>query len=276
MGGRRRRGTALAVAAAAGGLMVLLGHFLAALDEPRRTFVALRYLATAQEHLTSRPVDRAAAIHDIKRAMAVAPSDKLVLSQAPTILLNAEDYQGALEALQRRQVSSPDELITLAHALLMTDHVPRGRKLLQATLATVRSEYRQGRLSSEQYALLLNNAAYALAESETDLLVARNLAQRAVNIMPLQPAFTDTLGWVLFKLQQPRQAAFYLERAVRHSLDRPDPVVLYHLGCVYAALNRRSEARRFLLWSLSLDPAREDAMRALRGLYRVLPQPPLA
>ncbi len=271
----RRRGT-ISVSLATAGLLAFLPHLLAPLDQPRRTFVSLRYLVSARQRLTRRPMDRPGAARDIKRALAVAPTDKLILSQAGDILMLAEDYQAAAQIFARTDLTGPDEMISFAHCLLMSDSPDEGEKLLLSVVARVERLRRLNRLSSGHYALLMNNAAYALAEANRRLTAAKRMAEIAVDFAPLQPAFCDTLGWTLLKLRELDEARFYLERAVRQALPSPDPVVLYHLGCIYGKLNNRAEARRFLLWSLAADPSREDAARALRHLYRTLPVPALA
>lgn len=268
-----RRGSVVMSAVAAGGLLALLPHLLGPLDEPRRTFVALRYLASARKELQGRPVDRSAAARSIKRSLALAPQDPLIASSAGGILMQAEDYEAAVDVLLRQELTSPHDTITLAHALLMAGRGDEGSALILRTVEAVHQSYRAKETPRLEYALLLNNAAYALTEGERDVMAARALADMAVRVAPLEPAFCDTLGWALFKLQETDRATFYLERAARQSLSRPDPVVLYHLGCAYGAQNRRSEARRFLAWSLALDPGREDALRMLRHLYRALPTP---
>ncbi len=271
-----RRGSVALSAVATGGLLALLPHLLGPVDQPRRTFVALRYLALAREELQARPVNRCAAARDIKRALALAPQDSLIASSAGGILVQAEDYEAAVEILLRRNLTSPEDTITLAHALLMVGRDNEGSALILSTVESAHQAYRAREIPRLAYALLLNNAAYALTEGDRDVMAARSLADLAVRVAPLEPAFCDTLGWALFKLRETDRATFYLERAARQTMARPDPVVLYHLGRAYGSQNRRSEARRFLVWSLALDPGREDALRALRHLYRVLPAPSYA
>jgi Flp pilus assembly protein TadD len=246
------------------------------LDGPRRTFVGLRYLQSAERKLTQRPIDRPGAAQDIKKALYFAPNDTFIASRAGTILMLAEDYQTAAEVMARHRPTTLDDVISFGHCLLMGDDADRGEELVMRAAALAEQRLRLRQIGRLECALLLNNAAYALAEGERNLVAARLMAEKALRASPLEPAFADTLGWVLFKLRDVDTASFYLERAVRHSLGHPDPVVLYHLGCVYGATNRRSQARWFLTWSLSLDPSRTDAMQALRKLYRVLPMPSYA
>lgn len=272
---RRARGT-ISVSIAATGILALLPHLLAPLDEPRKTFVALRYLATARRKLSGRPVDRAGAARDIKRAMALAPHDRIVLDAAGTILMLAEDYAAAAEVFTQRGAQGLDDVISLGHCLLMSTDPDRGEELVLSAVAQAEGLYRAGRRRRIGYALLLNNASYALVEGERSLVAAERMARMAVNMMPLEPAFCDTLGWAMFKNGNAHGAAFYIERAVRHQLPNPDAVVLSHLGQVYAKLDRCGQARRFLLWALAVDPGRSDAADALRRLYRILPPPAYA
>ncbi|MGD9518506.1 MAG: hypothetical protein AB7W28_03235 [Armatimonadota bacterium] len=251
----------------------MLPSLLSPLDEPRKTFVALRYLQSASGLLGKRPVDRPGAVHAIQRALVMAPNDPLVLARAGEILLVAEDYRAAADIMARRKLTGLNETISYGHCLLLTDRPEEGAELVLHSAAIAQTRYRSGQMSAIEYALSLNNAAYALAEGNCHLEAAKRLAQIAVQTAPLESAFCDTLGWLDYKLQDHKEAAFYLERAVRRNLKRPDPVVLYHLGCAYASLNYRSQAGRFLSWSLALDPNRLEAAQALRQLYRALPTP---
>lgn len=88
----------------------------------------------------------------------------------------------------------------------------------------------------------LNHLGYLWAEAGENLERAHGMIRRALDAEPDNPAYLDSLGWVLFKLQRPAEALPHLERAARLMEQKPDSTVLDHLGDVLAALGRRTEA----------------------------------
>lgn len=258
------------------GLPVLFSTFLTLLDQPRRDFLAWHYLRLAQRELARRPMDRLAACHQLRRAVELGQHEPELLSQAARLLMVCEDYTAAVEAMRRTPSASLETRLTYAHCLLMTGRRDEGAALVFASTAAAQAQHRQGLMSPAAFATVMNNGGYALVEGGVHLEAAVRMTAAAVALAPLQPAFCDSHGWALYKLQRPKEARFWLERAVRHQLPQPDPVLLYHLGAVYADTHRPEDARRMLRWAVALDPARKEAEVLLRHLDRILPPPALA
>jgi tetratricopeptide (TPR) repeat protein len=76
----------------------------------------------------------------------------------------------------------------------------------------------------------LNNLAYLLAEQSNDLDQPLSYAERAVRLAPADPAFADTLGWILYRKGLYHAAIPYLERA---AAGNDDVVPKYHLALAY-------------------------------------------
>ncbi|MFG6525825.1 tetratricopeptide repeat protein [Sulfitobacter sp. M23508] len=96
---------------------------------------------------------------------------------------------------------------------------------------------------SNQSLVVANNLASLLTTHRYDkesLQRAHTLAQRLRGTS--EPAFQETYGWVAYRLGNHEEAVAYLERAARAIPDHP--LVLYHLGKAYAAVNRREDALR--------------------------------
>lgn len=83
-----------------------------------------------------------------------------------------------------------------------------------------------------------NNLAYTYAELGTDLDYARELAESALLAHPNDPAFLDTMGWVLYK-QGDREAAIeYLAAALdRYPPGEEKDEVVYHYETVMSGTN---------------------------------------
>jgi tetratricopeptide (TPR) repeat protein len=273
--------------AAAGGLAALLSTFVSFLDRPRRDFVAWRYVQSARQKLTSHPVRRLSADHDLKRALALGSADPLMMAEVGQLLVACEDWAAAMDAMKRTQIKSLNQRISLGQCLLKTGSRDEGVTQILMAAAAAQSEYRT-RLSAlgdgpadkqqragaaDAYAVIANDAGYTLVDAEVYIEAGANLIAAAVALAPLQPAFCDSLGWALHKQHRNDRALFYLERAVRQQLPNPDATMLYHLGVVYSLADRPADAQHMLTWCLREDPGNAAAADALRQLHRVLPPP---
>lgn len=99
----------------------------------------------------------------------------------------------------------------------------------------------------------LNALGYTLANRGLDLERARSLIERALAQQPEDAAVLDSMGWVLFRQGEPREALTYLRRA--HDI-HPNPEIAAHLGEVLWALGRRDEARE--VWQRALDKGADN------------------
>ena len=67
-------------------------------------------------------------------------------------------------------------------------------------------------------------------------------------MVPGNPAFLDTLGWILFKMGKYKEACKYLKKAL--SKMKGDPVISEHYGeCLYK-MGKFKEASKYLKESL--------------------------
>jgi tetratricopeptide (TPR) repeat protein len=109
-----------------------------------------------------------------------------------------------------------------------------------------------------------NYLGYMWAEHGMKLDQARDLIQKAVKAEPKNAAYLDSLGWVLFKLNQPKEALGYVLKAVELSRKEEEDATLYeHLGDIYAALKQADKAREAWTKSLTLEP--NDEVRKKLG-----------
>ena len=60
---------------------------------------------------------------------------------------------------------------------------------------------------------LMNSLAFILADSNTDLKKAEELAKKTLEFNPNQPAYLDTMGWVYYKKGNTQLARKYLKAA---------------------------------------------------------------
>ena len=100
----------------------------------------------------------------------------------------------------------------------------------------------------------LNNYAYYLSEREKRLQQAREMAGRALELNPENPAFLDTMGWVYFKMGDYEKAHEY----IRASIDTGEASaeVLEHMGDVYDKMGKPDRAHYWWQKSLEEDESR--------------------
>ena len=100
----------------------------------------------------------------------------------------------------------------------------------------------------------LNHLGYMWAEKGRNLPRARAMIEQALKAEPENPAYLDSMGWVLFRLGKPAEALEWLTKARKGSTE-PDATVLDHLGDAAAACGRWDLAREAWSESLKLEPS---------------------
>jgi len=121
---------------------------------------------------------------------------------------------------------------------------------------------------SPDFAEALNYLGYMWAERGENLDEARALIEKALKLEPENGAFLDSLGWVLFKLKQPRTALDWLRKAIAHT-EESDATLYDHLGDVHAELGGWGPAREAWRKSLEIEP--NDAVK--KKLESTSPEP---
>ena len=102
---------------------------------------------------------------------------------------------------------------------------------------------------------VLNYLGYSWVEQGRNIGRARKMIEKAVSRRRDDGYIVDSLGWVLYRLGEWKEAARHLERAVQ--LRPQDAVINDHLGDALWRVNRRNEARFQWKRALSLEPDEE-------------------
>ncbi len=98
------------------------------------------------------------------------------------------------------------------------------------------------------HAIALNALGYTLADRTDRYTEAFQLIQKALSLEPNNPAIQDSMGWILFKLNKPEEALYFLLKAFQ---GYQDGEVAAHLGEVLLSLNQKTEA--YEIWSNVLE-----------------------
>ncbi len=110
----------------------------------------------------------------------------------------------------------------------------------------------------------LNYLGFMWADRGEHLAKARVYIEKACKQEPKNAAYLDSMGWVLFKLSQPKQALPWLVKAVELSPE-PDATILDHLGDVYLSLRQVGKAMENWRKSLAIEP-NDDVKKKLQML----------
>jgi len=100
-----------------------------------------------------------------------------------------------------------------------------------------------------------NDLGYLYADQGKNLEKARKMIQKAVDAEPENAAYLDSLGWVLFKLGNYKEAISWLTKATDLETGN-DATIWEHLGDCYNAIKDAREAKK--AWNKALELVKED------------------
>ena len=120
-------------------------------------------------------------------------------------------------------------------------------------------------------ASLLNALGYSLADRNQKLPRAESLIRKALTASPDNPAFLDSLGWVMFRRGDAAGAIPLLERAYRIF---PDAEIASHWGEVLWVNGKQSEARALWARALSRAPDSQPLRDTIERLTGTKLEPP--
>jgi tetratricopeptide (TPR) repeat protein len=225
---------------------------------------------------------RSMALEKVKEYAARQPKSAPVQDLLGTLLLSSGDRAGARVAFQAAKAADPHSLaadLSLVQADLVDGKLDDAQRRLQAVLSadanngtvhlwmgsleSMRGDYKaaleqfRAAVATDPYNhLALNNLAYLLAEENQRPTEALKYAQRAKELAPDNPEYSDTLGWILYKQGLYPLAIKEIESA---TTKRADPRWQYHLAMAYAKVGDRTRARAVLEAALKQNPRLREA-----------------
>lgn len=133
------------------------------------------------------------------------------------------DRDSAIANYMKAREILPENEIVLSALGLMLDQAGRKSEARQAYEAALKT--------NPNDAWVMNNLAFLMADTATDLDVALNYAQKAKGLDPNRPEISDTLGWILLKKSLPDNAIPVLKDLV--SRYPAQSTYHYHLAMAY-------------------------------------------
>jgi tetratricopeptide (TPR) repeat protein len=107
----------------------------------------------------------------------------------------------------------------------------------------------------------MNALGYTLADHSLDLREARSLITKSLDMTPDSPAIQDSMGWVLFKQTQYKDAMKWLTRAYN---DDKDAEIAAHLGETLWAMGQQTQARAVWDEALAAEPNHRYLLNTMR------------
>lgn len=178
-----------------------------------------------------------------------------VVALKAQLLISLDRYDEGLELYEKAITYRPDNQNLI---------LGRAELLLQVgRLDEAIDEYRAAAKRWPSSAMALNALGYTLADRTDQYGEAEKLIRKALAMNPQSPAIIDSLGWVLYKLDQSEESLAELQRAYE---GMNDPEIAAHLVEVLAELERRDEALEQLESAEKLDPDNE-LLKDVRSRY---------
>ena len=181
---------------------------------------------------------------------------QLILAEGG-LLREASAYQEAFDLLGRSLDARPD------HPDLLYDYAMIAEKVKRFDV--LESNLRKLIALRPDHAHAYNALGYTLADRNERLVEARDLIGAGLKLAPDDPFIMDSMGWVLYRLGQNKEALDYLQRA--HAL-RPDAELAAHLGEVLWVLGQRDEARKVWNEALKQNPNNEVLQETVKRFLK--------
>jgi tetratricopeptide (TPR) repeat protein len=154
--------------------------------------------------------------------------------------------------LEKAKQINPQDLNTLSTLGLLYDNLKMNNECDML--------YKEALEYYPDNSLLLNNYAYHLAENDMMLQKAKEMSRKTIDKEPENPSYLDTYGWILFKLKEYKDAARYIEKAVKLN---GNAVLYEHLGDIYEAMGEVVKALKNWKQAESLDPDNKELKKKI-------------
>jgi tetratricopeptide (TPR) repeat protein len=191
-----------------------------------------------------------------ERAGAEGAADRRQKTLAEAQLLNGnKEYQAAYDILAQAVESSPtdhDMIYSMANAAEKLKRYSEMERLLLRAIEI-----------KPDFAYAYNFLGYSMADRNVRLPEAKALLQKALEFVPGDPAITDSLGWVEFRMGNMKVAIALLEKAYK---SYPNAEIGAHLAEVLWASGQRERATAIFKECMLLDKEDDVLIETLKRL----------
>jgi len=171
---------------------------------------------------------------------------QLLLTQID-ILIDSNDYDKALENANKVLEIIPDDA-----DFLYARSVVYG---LQNNTKDAEKDLRSILAADPDNANALNALGFTLSNQPARMSEAMSLLQRAISLNPENPAYMDSMGWLLFKMGRDQDSITMLEKAYKMSGDNE---IAAHLGEVLWSTGKKDAAKE--VWKQGLASTQDTTV----------------
>jgi Tfp pilus assembly protein PilF len=169
-------------------------------------------------------------------------------------------YDIALEELRKAEILAEDNKDSVVQVLTMkADIYYRMKDYLKAF-----ETFKQALKSNNQDLTVINNYAYYLAEQNTNLTEAEEMARKVIEKEKGNSTFLDTYGWVLYKRGKLKEAARVMESII-NSGQKPEAVWFEHYGYILKKQRKCYEAINNWNIALKLDNSKTELLKEIEN-----------
>jgi len=169
-------------------------------------------------------------------------------------------YEIALEELKKAEILAEDNKDFIIQVLTMrADVYYRMKDYLKAF-----ETFKLALKSDNQDLTVINNYAYYLAEQNTNLTEAEEMARKVIEKEKGNNTFLDTYGWVLYKRGKLKEAARVMESIIS-SGQKPDAVWYEHYGYILKKQRKCNEAITNWNIALKLDGSKTELIKEIEN-----------
>jgi tetratricopeptide (TPR) repeat protein len=165
------------------------------------------------------------------------------------------DNRAALPFLEKALQITPSDLDVLSNLGLVYDDLKMNAET--DVLYETAFKYHPDNI------LLLNNYAYHLSERGEKLKEALEMSKKTIDKEPNNPSYLDTYGWILFKLKDYKNAAIYVDKAIKLG---KNATLLDHMGDIYEGMGEVVKALKYWKEALEMEPGNETIKNKIEKL----------
>lgn len=242
-------------------------------------------LCAAYMTLKEMPADSVSQV--LHRVISIAPDNASARLQLVDQAWRADDMDEVISLCQGARLYNPDEMAFYYYqgvAYYKEEKLDEALNAFQNGIGVITQEsdpdivsdfyavmgdiYHQKGFEKEAYAAYdsclqwkednvgcLNNYAYYLCESGSQLEKAEQMSMKTIKAEPKNATFLDTYAWILFRQRRYAEAKIYIDQTLQCDSDT-SAVLLEHAGDIYYHVGNKEQALAF--WQMALQRSQTD------------------
>jgi tetratricopeptide (TPR) repeat protein len=214
------------------------------------------------------------AIASANRAIEIDPQEISGHSTLAWILTHSGQYPKAIEKYEQilKDFGDNAEVVRSTRYMLSNVYVQTGEmEKSEQALEQILKEHPDDTAANNDLGYLWADQGKNLEQAEKMIRKAldRYSAEREPGEPEKNAAYLDSMGWVLYKLGRPDEAAKFLEEAISIQEGAEDGTIVDHLGDVYMRLKQTAKAKELWLKAQKILEAAEGLRREDKRLKEI-------